>query len=172
MFRLNRNKQKTTRNSWIESIVWYFYENLGLFRNSYVCFEICSKHQKKPKFLVFGFTKQTETNSKQTRNRSCFGLFRFKPKFFLVSRTPYLHLRCRFRIQGQGAQPLSQLLYRQRVIFLVAGSSLVTLFFYAQAGQGFAGGYNEMSSIFADQQRLRNTSPNAGGGRELRGLSQ
>jgi hypothetical protein len=27
-----------------------------------------------------------------------------------------------------------------------------------------AGGYKEMSSIFADQQRPRNTSPNAGGG--------
>ena len=32
MFRLNRNKQKTNRNSLIESIFWYFSENLGLFR--------------------------------------------------------------------------------------------------------------------------------------------
>ncbi len=35
-----------------------------------------------------------------------------------------------------------------------------------------AGGYKEMSSIFADQYRPRNTSPNAGGGVELRGFSQ
>ncbi len=32
MFRLNRNKQKTKRNRLIESIFWYFSENLGLFR--------------------------------------------------------------------------------------------------------------------------------------------
>ncbi len=30
-FRLNRNKQKTNRNSLIESIFWNFYENSGLF---------------------------------------------------------------------------------------------------------------------------------------------
>ncbi len=35
-----------------------------------------------------------------------------------------------------------------------------------------AGGYKEMSSIFADQYRHRKTSPNAGGVGELRGLSQ
>ncbi len=45
----------------------------------------------------------------------------------------------------------SQLLVRQRVIFLVAGSILVALFFYVQAGQGFDGVHKEMSSIFADQ---------------------
>ncbi len=32
MFRFNRNKQKTNRNSLIESIFWYFKENLGLYR--------------------------------------------------------------------------------------------------------------------------------------------
>jgi hypothetical protein len=32
MFRLNRNQQKTNQNSLIESIFWYFSENLGLFR--------------------------------------------------------------------------------------------------------------------------------------------
>jgi hypothetical protein len=31
MFRLNQNKQKTNRNSLIESIFWYFSENFGLF---------------------------------------------------------------------------------------------------------------------------------------------
>ncbi len=45
----------------------------GLLRNSSVCFgcfDIGSKHRNKQKFLVFGFTKQTETNAKQI-------LFRF-----------------------------------------------------------------------------------------------
>ncbi len=32
MFRLNQNKQKTNRISLIESIFWYFPQNLGLFR--------------------------------------------------------------------------------------------------------------------------------------------
>jgi hypothetical protein len=32
----------------------------------------------------------SRNKTKQTRNRSCFGLFRFEPKFFfVVSRTPY-----------------------------------------------------------------------------------
>ncbi len=35
-----------------------------------------------------------------------------------------------------------------------------------------AGGYKEMSSIFADYKRPRNTNPNAGGRGELQGLSQ
>ncbi len=39
MFRFNRNKQNTNRNSLIESIFWYFYENLGLFRFVSDCFE-------------------------------------------------------------------------------------------------------------------------------------
>jgi hypothetical protein len=39
MFQLNRNKQKTNRNSVIESIFWYFSENVGLFRFVSVCFE-------------------------------------------------------------------------------------------------------------------------------------
>jgi hypothetical protein len=77
MFRLNRNKQKTNRNGLIESLFWYFSENLGLFRN--VLKQFCLfwlfqyiglKHRNKTKFYVFGFTKQTETQLKQI-------LFRF-----------------------------------------------------------------------------------------------
>jgi hypothetical protein len=86
-FRLNRNKQNTNPNSLKESIFEYLSENLGwfgLFQNSSVyfgCFDIGSKHRNKP--------KQTKHN----RNRSCLGLFRFKPKFCLfVSRTTYLKL--------------------------------------------------------------------------------
>jgi hypothetical protein len=54
IFQLNQNKQKTKQNSLIESIFWYFSEDLGffsvcfgLFRNSSVCFScfnIGSKH--------------------------------------------------------------------------------------------------------------------------------
>ncbi len=45
----------------------------GLFWNSSVCFscfDIGSKHRNKPKFFVFGFMKQTETNPKQILFRS------------------------------------------------------------------------------------------------------
>ncbi len=88
MFRLNRNKQKTHPNSLKESIFGYFSENLGLIWFVSVCYEtvlfvsvvsiyVGSKHRNKPKIFAFGFTKQT-------RNRSCFGLFRFEPEFIFV----------------------------------------------------------------------------------------
>jgi hypothetical protein len=67
--RLNRNKQKNHLNSLKESIFGYLTENLELFRFVLVCYETL--------LFVFGFTKQT-------RNRSCFGLFRFEPKFIFV----------------------------------------------------------------------------------------
>jgi len=61
----------------------------GLLRNSSVCFgcfDIGSKHRNKPKLLVFGFTKQTETNAKQilfrfvsVRTENYFCLFRGHP---------------------------------------------------------------------------------------------
>jgi hypothetical protein len=61
----------------------------GLLRNRSVCFgcfDIGSKHQNKPKILVFGFTKQTETNAKQilfrfvsVRTEIYFCLFRGHP---------------------------------------------------------------------------------------------
>jgi hypothetical protein len=92
MFRLNWNKQKTYPNSLKESIFGYFSENLGLFR--FVCYEtvsfgyfdIGSKHRNKQKYMVFGFTKQTETNAKQilfrfvsVRTEIYFCLFRGHP---------------------------------------------------------------------------------------------
>ena len=95
-FCMNRNKQKTHPNSLKESIFGYFSENLcvvsvcfGLLRNRSVCFgcfDIGSKHQNKPKFFLFGFTKQTETNAKQilfrfvsVRTENYFCLFRGHP---------------------------------------------------------------------------------------------
>jgi hypothetical protein len=52
----------------------------------FVCFNIGSQHRNKPKFLVFGFTKQTETNAKQilfrfvsVRTEIYFCLFRGHP---------------------------------------------------------------------------------------------
>jgi hypothetical protein len=86
MFQLNQNKQKTYPNSLKESIYGYFSENVGLFRfvtNSPVCFGcfgIGSKHRNKPKFLFLVSRNKLE----QTRNRSCFGLFRFEPNFIFV----------------------------------------------------------------------------------------
>jgi hypothetical protein len=60
--------------------IWVFFRKFRvvsvcfcLLRNSSVCFgcfDIDSKHRNKPKYFVFGFTKQTETNAKQI-------LFRF-----------------------------------------------------------------------------------------------
>ncbi len=75
-FRLNRNKQKAHPNSLKESIFGNYSKIqgcFGLLRNRSVCFgcfDIGSKHRNKPKFSLFGFTKQTETNVKQI-------LFRF-----------------------------------------------------------------------------------------------
>jgi hypothetical protein len=56
--------------------IWVFFRKFrvvsvcfGLLQNSSVCFgcfDIGSKHRNKLKFFVFGFTKQTETNAKQT----------------------------------------------------------------------------------------------------------
>ncbi len=69
---MNRNKQKIHPNSLKESIFGYFSENVGLFRFVSVCYEtvLFVLVFRTPKFLVFGFTKQTETNGKQI-------LFRF-----------------------------------------------------------------------------------------------
>jgi hypothetical protein len=60
-----------------------------LLRNRSVCFgcfDIGSKHRNKPKFFLFGFTKQTETNAKQilfrfvsVRTEIYFCLFRGHP---------------------------------------------------------------------------------------------
>jgi hypothetical protein len=152
MFRLNRSKQKTNRNSLIGSIFCYFLQKIygfsvffffssffsffsvcfetdcfgcftsrpkqrvsirskqtedppkqfkreyireffikfmvvlvcfGLLRNRSVCFgcfDIGSKHRNKPKFFVL----VSRNKPKQTRNRSCFGLFWFEPKFIFV----------------------------------------------------------------------------------------
>jgi hypothetical protein len=86
VFQLNQNKQKSNWNSFIESIFWYFSENLRLFRFVSICFEtvlfvsVVRYRFKTPKqietnqkFFVFGFTKQSKHNT----NRSCFGLFWF-----------------------------------------------------------------------------------------------
>ncbi len=76
MFWLNQNKQKTNRNSLIESNFGIFFYLGVLFRFvwkhsvCFDCFDKGSKHRNNPKFLVFGFTKQTETKQKQI-------LFRF-----------------------------------------------------------------------------------------------
>jgi hypothetical protein len=90
MFGLNWNKQETHPNSLKESIFGYFSEHLGLFRFVSVCYETVLFVS-----VVSIYIRNTETNRnflflvsrnkpKQTRNRSCFGLFRFEPKFIFV----------------------------------------------------------------------------------------
>ncbi len=87
MFRLNRNKQKTNRNSLIETIfcifmkIWscvclfrFVSKQFWLFQNSSDCFDCFgSKHQSKPKFFDFGLTKQTETKTETDLVSVCFG---------------------------------------------------------------------------------------------------
>jgi hypothetical protein len=80
MFWLIRNKQKIKGNSLIESIFWYFYENLVLFR--FVSKQFCLfrlfryiglKHRNKPKFVCFWF-HETNRNTTETDLVSvCFG---------------------------------------------------------------------------------------------------
>ncbi len=84
---------KYTFNIWvffrIFRVVSVFSVWFGLLRNRSVCFgcfDIGSKHRNKPKFIVFGFMKQTETNAKQilfrfvsVRTENYFCLFRGHP---------------------------------------------------------------------------------------------
>ena len=83
-------KPKTHPNSLKESLFGYFSENLGLFRFVSVFYETVLFVS-----VVSIQVRNTETNRKfllmvsrnkpkQTRNRSCFGLFRFEPKFIFV----------------------------------------------------------------------------------------
>jgi hypothetical protein len=98
MFRLNQNKQKTNRNSLIESMFWYSSEKLGLFRFVSVYFEtilfsfcfsgfdIGLKHKTNRIFLFL----VSQNKSKHKRAKQI--LFRFffvQNNFWFVSRTPY-----------------------------------------------------------------------------------
>jgi hypothetical protein len=82
--------------------IWEFFRKFrvisvcfGLLRNRSVCFgcfDIGSKHRNKPKFVLFGFTKQTETNAKQilfrfvsVRTEIYFCLFRGHPNAHALS---------------------------------------------------------------------------------------
>jgi hypothetical protein len=89
MFRLDRNKQKTNRNSCdslIESIFWYFSENLGLFRfvsKQFCLFKLFRYRFETPKqieIFVIGFMNKPKHN----RNRFCFCCFGSNVNFFLI----------------------------------------------------------------------------------------
>jgi hypothetical protein len=104
MFRLNRNKQKTNRNSLIGSIFWYFFRKFMVFPVfSFFClFRLFRLYTETESCDRFETPKQIETNQnflflvsrnklKHNRNRSCFGLVfsvRTEIFFLLVSRTP------------------------------------------------------------------------------------
>ncbi len=78
-------------------------EHIGYFRKFWVV-SVCYKTVLFV-LVVSIYDRNTETNRnflflvsqnkpKHNQNRSCFGLFRFRPKFFLfVSRTPYFRLK-------------------------------------------------------------------------------
>ncbi len=89
-FRLNRNKQKTHPNSLKDSIYGNFSENLGLFRFVSVSYKtdlfvsVVSIKVRKTETNRSIFFLVSRNKPKQTRNRSCFGLFRFEPKFIFV----------------------------------------------------------------------------------------
>jgi hypothetical protein len=84
---LNQNKQESNQNSLIESIFWYFSENLGLFwfvlkqfslfHMFWYRFETPKQIKTNPKIFVFGFMKQTGTQPKQTETQPKHDLFLF-----------------------------------------------------------------------------------------------
>ncbi len=83
-------KQKTHPNSLKDSIYRNFSENLGLFRFVSVSYEtdlfvsVVSIKVRKTETNRNIFFLVSRNKPKQTQNRSCFGLFRFEPKFFFV----------------------------------------------------------------------------------------
>ncbi len=89
-FGLNRNKQKTHPNSLKDSIYGNFSENFGLFRFVSVSYEtdlfvsVVSIKDRKTETNRNIFFLISRNKPKQMRNRSCFGLFRFEPKFIFV----------------------------------------------------------------------------------------
>jgi hypothetical protein len=70
----------------LKEFIRYFSENLGLFLFVLVCYEtdlfvsVVSFTETNPNFLFL----VSRYKPKQTQNRSCFGLFRFQPKFIFV----------------------------------------------------------------------------------------
>ncbi len=59
--------------------IWVFFRNFRVVSVCFGCFDIGSKPWNKPKYFVFWFMKQTETNAKQILFR-----FGFEPKFIFV----------------------------------------------------------------------------------------
>ncbi len=77
-------------NQFKREYIWVFFRKFrvvsvcfGLLRNSSVCFgcfDTGSKNETNRNFLFL----VSRNKPKQTRNRSCFGLFRFEPKIIFV----------------------------------------------------------------------------------------
>ncbi len=91
MFRLNRNKQKTNGNNLIESIFWYFSENLRFFRyvlKQFCLFRLFRYRFETPKqaetnrnlLLLVSLNKPTNRNTTET-DLGGFGLLRLEPYF-------------------------------------------------------------------------------------------
>jgi hypothetical protein len=94
MFLLNWNKQKTPPKQFKREYIWVFFRK---FRVVSVCYETVlfvsvvsikvQNTETNRNFLFFVSRKKP----KQTRIRSCFGLFRFEPKFIIVCFEDTLH---------------------------------------------------------------------------------
>ncbi len=89
-FDWTETNRRPTQNSSKESIFGYFSKNSGLFRFVSVCYEtdlfvsvVLIQVRNTDTNWIFKFLV-SRNKPKQTRNRSCFGLFRFKPKFLFV----------------------------------------------------------------------------------------
>ncbi len=104
MFRLNQNKEKTNRNSLIESIFWYFSENLGLF--GFILKQFCLfwlfrfETPKQTEFLCFWFHK---TNRKKNTTKTDLVSVYFgstRKTFLFVLRTPNFTV-CPFMIYSE-----------------------------------------------------------------------
>ncbi len=76
-FRLNRNKQKRNWNSLIESIFWYFLENLGLFR--FVSKQFCLSRLFWYSFHETNRTPDLAPVCFSSKRKNCFCLFRGHP---------------------------------------------------------------------------------------------
>jgi hypothetical protein len=77
VFRNNRNKQKTNRNSSKFVKISTFLIPHTLSSVCFGCFDNGPKHKNKPKKKLFGFAKNKPKNN---RNRLIFGMFWFEPR--------------------------------------------------------------------------------------------
>ncbi len=80
MFRTNRNKQKTNRNSNKFVEISTFLVPHTISSVCFGCFDTGPKHLNKPKQTEKIFSVSQKSKPKNNRNKLSFGLFRFEPR--------------------------------------------------------------------------------------------